>query len=58
MATMRVEERSAMKYLASNITLFPEFLGINQSLTQRILIYHRFMTDREILIFADEVNHG
>jgi hypothetical protein len=58
MAVMRVKERTAMKYFAPNITLFPEFLGINHSLTQRILIYNRCVINRKILTFADEVNHG
>lgn len=58
MAAMRVEERTAMKYFAPNITLFLEFLGVNHSLTQRILIHHRCVINRKILTFADEVNHG
>jgi hypothetical protein len=47
-----------MKYSAQNIILFPVFLKIDHSLTQRILIYDRLVTNREILSFADEVNYG
>jgi hypothetical protein len=47
-----------MKHFLQYILLLPEFSWMELSLTQRILIYDKFVTGREILSFAGEVNHG